>query len=253
MRTFNAIFLLVFSLALTMSATIAAHASDPILVLKNNFGEQTSNFVIGGSNQLDCNFVVDSTNGNGLGIRSLKGAACAAVYMHTSATPAVGNPNPAAGYILIQFAKSYSGYVSGYSGYVSPLSGSQINVTTGVTSGLAYVITSLGTTPASQWQSLGFPASETPSVGAAFIANTSATATGTGTVQVPAAAGSTAGHIEVVGDPNQTSLASSGGGQMVLVNLAATNSSTTTLAATAPANSSVIGLRFTMGTLPPGI
>lgn len=36
--------------------------------------------------QIDCNFIVDPTNGNGLGIRSLKGAGVPAVYMHT--TPA---------------------------------------------------------------------------------------------------------------------------------------------------------------------
>lgn len=45
---------------------------------------------------LDCNFIVDSTNGNGLGIRSLKGPAIKDVFMHTSATPAPGNPNPSA-------------------------------------------------------------------------------------------------------------------------------------------------------------
>lgn len=238
---------------LVLSIFGVAHAASPVLVLKNNFGEQFNNSVIGGSNQLDINFIVDSTNGNGLGIRSLKGNAVAAVYMHTSATPAAGNPNPAVGYILVQFAKSYSGYVSGYSGYGAPLSGSSINVTTGVTQGLAYVITSLGTTPASQFQVLGFPATETPAVGAAFIASTTTTATGTGTLQVPLATGAGVLHIEAVGDPNQTSIASSGGGQMVLVNLAATNSSTTTLVATAPANNTVIGLRFTMGTIPPGI
>src|ERR1017187_394412 len=47
---------------------------------------------------LDCNFVVDSANGNGLGIRNLKGSGrVAQVFMHTSATPAAGNPNPVAG------------------------------------------------------------------------------------------------------------------------------------------------------------
>ena len=40
---------------------------------------------------LDCNFVVDSTNGNGLGIRSLKGPAVANVYMQSSA-PSAKNP-----------------------------------------------------------------------------------------------------------------------------------------------------------------
>src|SRR5271170_4295227 len=38
----------------------------------------------------DCNFVVDSTNGNGLGIRNLKGDSVRAVYMHTTAS-FVGN------------------------------------------------------------------------------------------------------------------------------------------------------------------
>ena len=34
---------------------------------------------------IDCNFVVDSTNGNGLGVRSLKGQGVRNVFMHTSA------------------------------------------------------------------------------------------------------------------------------------------------------------------------
>src|SRR5665213_3357227 len=47
---------------------------------------------------LDCSFIVDSTNANGLGIRSLKGSGrVAQVFMHTTATPATGNPNPVAG------------------------------------------------------------------------------------------------------------------------------------------------------------
>ena len=45
---------------------------------------------------VDCNFIVDSTNGNGLGIRSLKGPLVANVYMQTQATPAKGNPLVAA-------------------------------------------------------------------------------------------------------------------------------------------------------------
>ena len=35
--------------------------------------------------QLDCNFVVDNSNGNGLGIRSLKGGGIEDVFMHTTA------------------------------------------------------------------------------------------------------------------------------------------------------------------------
>lgn len=36
--------------------------------------------------QLDCNFVVDPANGNGLGIRNLKGPGIANVFMHTTAS-----------------------------------------------------------------------------------------------------------------------------------------------------------------------
>jgi hypothetical protein len=43
---------------------------------------------------LDLNFVVDSTNGNGLGIRNLKGPYIQNVFMHTTATPGQGNSNP---------------------------------------------------------------------------------------------------------------------------------------------------------------
>src|SRR5271165_7105201 len=82
---------------------------------------------------IDCNFIVDSANGNGLGIRSLKptGAAngIASIYMHTSATPAPGNPNPAPGYIVVNFSDSYFGYLGGFSGQVSPLGASSSSTT----------------------------------------------------------------------------------------------------------------------------
>src|SRR5580698_6062891 len=77
---------------------------------------------------IDCNFVVDSTNGNGLGIRSVKGQGVANVYMNTSATPAAGNPNPAAGYALVQLSANYNRYLGGFSGLVSPVTGSPLAI-----------------------------------------------------------------------------------------------------------------------------
>jgi hypothetical protein len=197
---------------------------------------------------LSCNFVVDSTNGNGLGIRNLKGTGIANVFMHTSATPGPGNygvvnPNPQSGMILVQFQNQFNRYLSGFSGLVSPLTGSAL---TSVTSGLAYVITSLGTTTTAQWVAAGLPAGMVPNVGAAFIAKETGAIGGTGTVEVPGVSGITS--IEVVGDPNQTlqnsNLYQNGGAQMVLQTLASTSSSVTTLIPTAPANNSVIGLNF---------
>lgn len=100
---------------------------------------------------IDCNFVVDATNGNGRGIRSLKGQGVQNVYMHTTASPAPGNPNPASGYALIQLSANYNRYLGGFSGFVSPVTGSPINidsVSAALTPGNAYVITSVGTGPA---------------------------------------------------------------------------------------------------------
>lgn len=150
---------------------------------------------------LDCNFVVDSTNGNGLGIRNLKGPAIQAVYMNTSATPAAGSPNPAAGTILVQLADNYNRSFSGFSSYVSPVSGTPVTTTVNHT---AYTIVSLGTTTLAQWQAVGLPKGITPSVGASFIATASQAIGGTGAVEIAAALGSGVASIETLGDPNAT-------------------------------------------------
>jgi hypothetical protein len=154
---------------------------------------------------LDCNFVVDSTNGNGLGIRSLKGPAITAVYMHTSATPAAGNPNPAAGTIVIQLDDKYNRSFSGFNAIVSPVSGSSVKVdNSALTQGQAYIITSLGDATTAQWHTLGVPAGVTPAVGVSFIAASVGAGANSSTsrVMTSAAAGSNIASIETVGDPN---------------------------------------------------
>lgn len=192
---------------------------------------------------LTCNFVVDSTNGNGLGIRSLKGSGINAVYMHTSATPAPGNPNPSTGVIQVDFTDTYNRYLAGFSGQVM-LVGSSSNTPTGA--GSPEVITSLGTTTLAQWQAAGLPVGVVPAVGAAFVSKTSGAIGGTGTVAPPVASG--IDHIEVVGDPNQTIISPipllgrqpvgpQSGGQILL-------QCQFEGAATAPANGAVIGLAF---------
>jgi hypothetical protein len=149
---------------------------------------------------ISCNFVVDSTNGNGLGIRSLKGAGVAAVYMNTSATPATGNPNPAAGNIIVQLTDVYKRYLGGFSGQVSPV-GTPVTATT---SGAPAVIISLGTATLAQWQAVGLPKGIVPQVGLSFVPTSSATIGGSATVAPAATNGSGIDHIEVVGDANLT-------------------------------------------------
>jgi len=165
---------------------------------------------------VSCNFVVDSTNGNGLGIRSLKGPVVQNVFMHTSATAGTGNsnpaspniavknPNPASGTIIVQLQDNYARSLAGFNSIVSALSGSNLAVNaSALTIGVAVVITSVGTTTAAQWQALGLPVGITPAVGASFIAKVTGVGSGgTDTVQITAAAGSGCDSIEIVGDPN---------------------------------------------------
>jgi hypothetical protein len=203
--------------------------------------------------RIACNWTVDSTNGNGLGIRSLKSNGWIRnVFMHTSATPGtnngVTNPNPPVGYALVQFKQNFNIYLGGSVGFVSQLSGSSISVTSGLTQYAPYVITSVGTTTTAQWQALGLPAGLTPTVGQSFIAATATAGSGTGTVQAPATGGSGITVSDVIGDPNQSisnsSIATNGGAYVLVRFLAPTSSSVTTLVATAPANNSVVGAFF---------
>jgi hypothetical protein len=198
---------------------------------------------------LSCNFVVDSTNSNGLGQSSLKGPGIQQVYMHTSATPAAGNPNPPAGYAIIQLQDCYNRYLSKFSGLVSPLSGSAL---TSVTSGDVYVITALGTATLAQWQAKGLPVGITPAVGVPFVATATGTIGGSAAVQVPSVSGISA--VEVIGSPDVTltSNASSkaqilgvqSGAYLMVQFLGATSATDTTLIPTAPADGSIVELSF---------
>lgn len=197
---------------------------------------------------VNCNFVVDHTNGNGLGIRSLKSNGYVeSVFMNTTQTPGVvngvTNPNPLAGYALVTFKNNFNYYLGGFSGFIAPVSSP---TTTSLTTGHAYVITVLGTTTTAQWQAVGVPVGFTPAVGLAFIATATASITGTGMVGL--AGIPTIVSVGVVGDPNATinnsQISQNSGAKILIQFAAATNSSTTTLVAAAPADNSVVGMVF---------
>lgn len=211
------------------------------IIAKNQQGEQSNLTVFGGSS-LFCNFVTDLANGNGLGLRSLKGSGNADgtlqvknVYTHTSATPAAGNPNPAAGIFLVEFAKAYKGYITGNAGFVSPVTGTPV---TSPTAGVLYVIVALGTATASQWQARGLPVGVTPAIGATFIATGSGALPGSAAVEAIATAGSNVDHCEIAGDPN-TTLNVTGGGYLYVQAFKGN-------ALTAPADGTVVGLTFNL-------
>ena len=203
---------------------------------------------------LDCSFIVDAANGNGLGIRSLKASSrIASVYMHTSATPATGNPNPANGMIIVNLQDNYNTYLGGFSGVVAPVSGTPILVASaGVVNHTAYVIVSLGTTTTAGWQSLGLPVGITPAVGVWFVATATTTSAGTGAVEVIKTTGSGIDHIEVFGDANLMNSSAPtvlgvGGGMSILCACFNQN------AVTAPADGTVIGMSFYMNNSSTGV
>lgn len=197
---------------------------------------------------VNLNFVVDSANGNGLGIRSLKSNGFVeSVFMHTSATPGkVGtktNPNPAVGYALVTFKNNFNKYLGGFSGEIAPLASTNL---TSTTSGSPYVITSIGTTTTAQFQAAGLPPGIAPAVGVAFIAIATGAIGGTGTVGAPSVPSDIL--FSVIGDPNQSiansNISQNAGAQVLVQMTAPTNSSTTTLIPTAPADGTVIGMTF---------
>lgn len=197
---------------------------------------------------LDCQFTVAAADAGGLGITGLKGPGVQAVYMHTSQTPATGNPNPANGICLVQLQDNYYYDYLGFMGQVTALSGSSILVASaGVAINTTYVITILGTTTTAGWQSLGLPVGITPAVGVAFVATATATATGTGAVQVPHANGTGIQSIEQVGAPGLTvnpSGLNRGYPYLIFRFMGPTNSSTTTPIAVAPRDGSIISLKL---------
>lgn len=202
--------------------------------------------------QVDCRFTVAVADSGGLGITGLTGAGVQAVYMHTSATAATGNPNPASGFIIVKFNDTYNAYYGGDFQVMSPASGSSILVASaGTVANTTYQITIVGTTTTAGWVTLGLPVGITPAVGVAFTATATTTAAGTGAVQVPATAGAAIALCDVIGNPNKTIASTaanipgiSSGAYMILRCLAATNSSTTTLIAAAPATGSIVTLKF---------
>lgn len=208
---------------------------------------------------VECNFIVDHTNGNGLGIRSLKSNGYIEnVFMNTSVTPGVGtggftNPNPLAGFVNIQFKNNFNYYLGGFSGFVSTVQTSTKIDNSALTIGQAYVITTLGNATLANWQAIGFPLGFTPAVGSAFIATAIGVPgeanTSTSRVMLPKPSGIQC--FEVVGDPNQmianSSVASNAGAQLIVQCLAptlSTNAYGQPMIPTAPVDGTVLGMSF---------
>ena len=177
--------------------------------------------------QCNLNFIVDSANGNGLGVRSIKSNGYIEnVFMHTSQTPGVGgnsltNPNPAVGFALIQMKQNFNKFLGMNAGFVTPTATStKIDNGATLTVGQVYIITTLGNATGAQWTTVGVPAGVTPAVGVSFVAiATGAGSANTSTSRVMLPTTSGIDLIEVIGDTNTqtTGNIASNSGQWITV------------------------------------
>src|SRR5258706_6798369 len=115
--------------------------------LGNNYGKSYA--FLSKPGVLDLSFGGDSSNENGLGVKSIKGQGVKNVFMHTSMSPGMSNgylnPNPIAGVALIELAYNYNEVKGGPLNIVSPLSGSDLAINgSALTLGTPYVITAVG-------------------------------------------------------------------------------------------------------------
>lgn len=213
------------------------------------------------------NFVVDSTNGNGLGIRSLKSNGYVEkVFMYsTHAASGNGNPNwvgpsnmfPSAnplttstGLIIVQMKQNFNHFIGSQIGCVSPTTGAALKIDNGatLTIGNAYIIASVGNASAAQWATLGVPAGVTPAVGLPFVALATGAGSGnTSTSRVIAVGVSDMAQVEAVGDANQAISTGIGqfAGQILVFQMLAPAASTSVMTPTQPADGSVISMRLT--------
>lgn len=132
---------------------------------------------------IDCNFIVDDTEGDG--ISNLKGPYVDSVYMNSD-TPSDENPNPAAGIIMVNLTDKFSRSFISFSGSIAPVTG--LDLTASVIA-VPNVITDLGTATQAEWEAVGFPQGVAPQVGMAFIPSSSATIGGAATVKLVGSSG----------------------------------------------------------------
>ncbi len=159
-----------------------------------------------------CTFTVDATNG--LGVTSVKSNGYVRnVFMHTSTTPAandgVTNPNPLAGFAMVQFTNNFNYYLGGFAEVISPSTGSIKIDNSAMTAGQVYIISTLGNATLAKWQAIGVPPGVTPAVGVTFVALSNGGAGNTLTSRVATPSVSGVSTVEVVGVPN-TMIANSG-------------------------------------------
>lgn len=142
----------------------------------------------------------------------------------------------------IKMRDNYNRFYSMLSAQSVAVTGANINISSGLTLGQAYIITALGTSTTANFQALGLPEGVEAAVGVGFVASTASAGTGTGTVKAVAASNITA--IQLVGN-QQLTMAPSDKGAIILIQcFGPTGAGDTTLIPADPANGSMLFLQF---------
>lgn len=200
---------------------------------------------------VEVQFTVTPTNA--LGVTSVKSNGYVRnVFMLTSTTPGdnngATNPDPQAGVAVIQTFNNFNIFL-GLNWSIQPaLTGSVKIDNSAMTTGVAYVISTLGDATLAKWQTIGVPLGVTPAVGVTFIAlsNGGAGNVLTSRVSTPLASGISA--VEVIGTPStmiaNSSIGTYGGAYLFLQFLGATATADTALIPTAPATGSIVSLEL---------
>jgi len=195
------------------------------MTVVRGYGLNGKSFYTNVTKPQDTSLTFTVTPTNGLGITSLKSNGYVRnVFMHTSTTPASNdgytNPNPLAGFALIQFTNNFNYYLSGFTQFQAPTTGSIKIDNSAMTAGQAYIITTLGDATLAKWQAIGVPPGVTPAVGVSFIALTNGGAGNVLTSRVSTPTTSGIYGVEIVGTPNtmlaSSSIASNGGAWLLV-------------------------------------
>lgn len=152
----------------------------------------------------------------------------------------------ATGTYRIQLDDNFSSLLDFKASFTSAVTGSEIAVdatTAGLTVGVAYQITTVGTaTTAANYVTLGLPAGQTAALGQVFVAATTGTGTQSGAGKVKALANQSTGmQAQILGDPNtmlnsQPFVQGNGGGYITFQTMGSTVAATFTGSALATHN-----------------
>ncbi len=169
------------------------------------FGLNGKSFYTNIAKPMQVNLAFTVTPTNGLGVTSLKSNGYVNnVFMHTSTTPTANNgytnPNPVAGYALVQLKQNFNKFLGMQYSFQTPTATDKKIDNAELSIGQVYVITTLGDATGAQWTAVGVPAGITPAVGVSFTALATGSGSGntsTSRMQLPTSAAIEL--VEVVG------------------------------------------------------